>query len=228
MKRIGYVNLAKSWTAIEELESLLATDSSPEARRAVVVSLREMILTLPDPGGNGVCWPVRELRKSVLSLLKDATDSHLCQCFKETDLEGLDLYGMDFAGADLTGLSFRRSFLVESVFRESLLAQASFRSAFLRNVNFENAHLTGVDFTDADWFNASGLTEQQLAAARRETLRACPENADQMHKHLSARYGFPFESWSGAVRKQLQTTWAEYLRPGGLAQTVARWRQNRG
>jgi Pentapeptide repeats (9 copies) len=228
VKRIGYVNLAKSWAASEELESLLARDSSPEARQAVIVGLGEVILTLPDAGENGVSWPVRELRNSVLSLLKQAAEGRLCQCFKETDLEGLDLYGMDFAGADLTGLSLRRGFLVGSVFRESSLAEASFAGASIRNVDFKNADLAGVDFTDADWFNASGLTEEQLVAARRETLRPCPEDLGPMHDYLLARYRFPFESWSGAVQEQLQSAWAQYLCPGGLAGIVARWRTNPG
>jgi hypothetical protein len=142
-------------------------------------------------------------------------------CFEDGDLEHLDLYGMDFTSQELSSLSFRGSFLVEADLGWSNLAHTSFAGAYIRNANFTHADLSGVDFTDADWFNALGLTQDQLAHVRKNTLMNCPATVAEMHAYLEKHYGFPFESWSGRVRNQLTTTWSEYLKPGGLREFVA-------
>jgi serine/threonine protein kinase len=225
LKRIGYRDLAKSRSALSELKSFIAAHDTAAVRQSALSGLRDVILAMPDFGGNGIPRAVRELRKTVLLALKETAENHLSGCLRETDLEELDLYGMDFASADLSGLSFKGSFLVEADFRATSLPQASLAQASLRNVHFEGAQLTNTDFTDTDWFNADGLTEKQLATARRETLMQCPKDTGQMHRYLSTHYGFPFESWSLAIQEQLITTWSEYLRPGGLRDIVASWRQ---
>ena len=147
------------------------------------------------------------------------------RCFRDQDLEHLDLYGMNFASEQLAGLSFKGCFLVEANFQNSSLVGASFASAYVRNAEFTDADLKDVDFTDADWFNAPGLTAGQLERARKDTLMMCPTDVQEIHRYLEARYGVPFEAWSGRVQEQLKATWNEYLRPGGLRDIVAGWRQ---
>ena len=56
------------------------------------------------------------------------------------------------------------------------------------------ADLFGVDFTDADWFNAVGLTESQATAAQCGTLVLCPPDIKGMHRYLDDRYDSPFKS----------------------------------
>ena len=104
--------------------------------------------------------------------------------------------------------------------------EASFAGAWIRNVNFAEARLSDVDFTDADWFNALGLTEGQMVSVRRQTIMECPPTLQELHHRLEARYGFRFESWTGQVQEQLKSAWDTYLRPQGLRDAVALWRHN--
>lgn len=223
--RIGYQNIPRSRAALEELGRLLGDGPSTAARNAVTPVLKGLILTLGERGGNGVSVPVREMRRSMLEHLKVSTQGDLGRCFKDQVLEHLDLYGMNFAGANLSHVSFRGCFLVEANFRQCNLGQSSFAGAYVRNVDFSQADLSGADFTSADWFNALGLTSSQLQSVRQETLLDCPSNVRAIRRYLEARYGFPFASWGVQVQEQLQTAWSEYLRPGGLRETVLdEWR----
>jgi hypothetical protein len=181
-------------------------------------------LTLDDYK-DGVPDPVREIRKLTLDVIKNAAQGKLGRCFEDHDLEFLDLYAMDFGGEDLPGFSFRRCFIIESSFKGSNLIGASYAGAFVRNVDFLDANLSGVNFTDADWFNAIGLTEHQLSSALKETVMDCPPDVESMHRRLEARYGRSFESWTTRVQGQLKAAWNEYLRAGGLRDVVAAWRQ---
>ena len=101
----------------------------------------------------------------------------------------------------------------------------SFGGAYVRNADFAAAELADADFTDADWFNAAGLTKAQLSRARRDTLMPCPPDVQEIHRYLEARYGVPFKGWSVRVQEQLKAIWSEYLRPKGLRDIVAGWRQ---
>jgi hypothetical protein len=196
---------------------------SAAAREAATSALKDLILTLDDFGG-GIPPSVREVRKWALDVLKILTQNSLSRCFKDRELEHIDLYGMNFAGQTLMGISFRGSFLVETSFEACHLGKASFAGAYIRNVRFAEADLSGADFTDADWFNALALTESQLQSSRIETLMDCPVSLEEMHRYLEARYGLPFQAWSAQVQDQLKTAWSEYLRPKGLRDAVASWR----
>ena len=160
----------------------------------------------------------------MLELLKVSAQGNLSRCFKDQELEHLDLYGMNFAGANLSRVSFRGCFLVEANFQQCNLEQSSFAGAYVRNVDFSQANLSGADFTDIDWFNALGLTPSQLQSVRQETLLDCPSNVQALRRYLDTRYGFPFASWEFRVQEQLKAAWSEYLRPGGLRETVLQWR----
>jgi serine/threonine protein kinase len=224
LERIGYQNIPKSRHSLGELDSLMERAPSQAMRQQVTSALKDLILTIPD-FNNGIPAPVRQLRKEALDLIKTATQGQLRECFKEKDLEYLDLYGMNFAGQRLTDISFRGCFLVEADFRQSHLDRATFAGAYVRNVNFAGADLSGADFTDADWFNALALTGGQLASARQDTLMQCPPDEEAMHRYLAARYAFPFESWPLQVQEQLKAAWSQYLLPKGLRDLVAQWRR---
>ncbi len=222
--RITYSNVSASREALNELAALATRDASVLIREAVTLALRDVILTLDDDG-NVVAGTVRKVRQLTLAALKVSTAGDLAKCFKNGELEDLDLFMMDFSSAQLAGTSFQRCFLVGSDFTGSNLARVCLEEAKVRNVAFTGANLLNADFTDADWFNALGLTEHQLTQVRRDTLRACPTDEPAMHRYLADHYVLPFESWPSRHQEQLRATWSKHLRPGGLRDLVAGWQR---
>jgi hypothetical protein len=187
----------------------------------VISAMRDLIVSNPEKDGGIVTGSSREIRKMALELIKLSKSGDLKDCFEVRDLQHLDLYGMNFAAQQLVGMNFSGSFLVEADFRESNLVECCFAGACIRNVKFNQANLSEVDFTDADWFNAFGLAQDQLARARQDTLTDCPATIAEMHAYLESHYVVPFESWTAQVRRQLTMTWTEYLSPGGLRDFLA-------
>ena len=110
--------------------------------------------------------------------------------------------------------------MVQSSFVGCNLTGASFTQAWIRNVDFTGANLAGADFTEADWFNASGLVDQQVNVIAKGTLMACPVSKARLLDVLDDRYAFPIGSFDTAVREQILASWNEYLRPGGLRDIV--------
>lgn len=221
---IRYQNLGQCRQSLSELAGLIK-DGTPAVREAAASSLKELILSIDDFEGRVIPAPVRELRKRMLEVIKVSTQGDLRHCFAEQDLEFLDLYGIDFGRQALAGFSFKGCFLVEASFQQCDLSRTSFAGASLRNVDFDGATLSGADFTDADWFNAMGLTENQLASARQNTLLDCPRDMAAMQRFLSSHYVVPFESWSPRLQEQLKAAWKKYLRTNGLRDRVAEWRR---
>ena len=224
-RRIGYGNVPQSRQALDELTRLMNKGVSRAGRDAIIKDLRDVLLTLDNFRERSVPPSVRAVRIEVLKTLKLTVPGRLGEHFEPSNLQTLDLYGMDFSHETLHHLSFRRCFLVETKFRQSDLTGASFAQAFIRNVDFTGATLDQVDFSEADWFNAVGLTANQLRRSRRDTLRECPPDIKGMHAVLDARYIFGFDSWDAPVQKQLIAAWRKYLRPGGLRDVVASWRR---
>ena len=220
-RRVGYASVAKSRNALAKMERLLK-NASPQVREAITAATKDVILAA-DPDNSGVSAAAREVRRLTLNVLRMSASAGLAECFKDGEFEHLDLYGMNFAGERLAGISFKASFLVASSFQECDLSAATFAGSWIRNVNFAGAVLSGADMTDADWFNALGLTENQLRSVQSRTLLDCPPDIPAMHHYLDTRYGYPFESWSTQIQKQLQAAWNECLRPGGLRDLVAPW-----
>jgi serine/threonine protein kinase len=148
---------------------------------------------------------------------------------KRTVVGPLYLYGMDYASKVLINVSFDRTFLVDAQFQESILLGAAFQKANILGADFTGADLTLAEFTGSDWFNAFGLTETQLAQARKETLLECPGGIAELRRHMDGFYATPDslseELWMTHGDK-LTKTWQEYLRPGGLRDVVASWRKD--
>jgi hypothetical protein len=61
-------------------------------------------------------------------------------------------------------------------------------------VQFSGADLAGANFAGADWFNALGLTREQIRAVRGPLL-ACPRSVDEFHEFLSDHYSYTFSTW---------------------------------
>lgn len=224
--RINYQGIPQSRQALDDLARLMQRGAWPAMSETVTSALRDLILTPVEYRNSGGTAAVRQIRQAALNVIKGVTQARISRCFKKQDFERLDLYEMNFESEQLRGFNFSGCFLVASSFQRSDLKMASFDGAFVRNVNFAEADLAGADFTDADWFNALGLTERQLGSVRQETLLDCPKDVHAMHHYLQTRYGFPFESWSTLIQNQLRTTWDEYLGPNGLRDVLTRHRRN--
>jgi serine/threonine protein kinase len=220
IRRIHYGNLAESRRALGELRRKIESGRSATPER-VIEALKQKLTTVPDPADNAPA-AVREVRRLILDALRNAIKGEFDRCFDVSDLEFLDLYGMNFSSCRLNGLSFRQCFLPTSSFVDAVLQKASFAGAWIRNVDFRSADLTDADFTGADWFNALNLTEPQLASIRHGTLAGCPANVAEFRRRLDDLYAYPFDSWSETVRNQLISAWNVYLKPDGLCAFAAR------
>jgi hypothetical protein len=197
----------------------LAQSSDEVLDRAVTLLMGRLEFVATQEGAP---MAVRLLRQEIFESIKALAPKPLGSYFERGELEGMDLYGFDFSGADLRNVSLRHAFLVEANFAEANLDQADFTRCYMRNGNFSRASLAGANLTDADWFNARGLAEEQLAEARRDTVAACPGNVEAIEEYLRSKYGFPMESWEPRLQEQLRSTWRQYLAPGGLCAFAAR------
>ena len=222
--QVSYNNAVRSREALEALTGLLKTGISITTRKTVCRALKEVILTI-EPNADGISPSVRHIRRLTFDTLKLFAEGDFRQLFSDRDLERLDLGEIDFSGLPLAGLSFRECFLIHADFRRANLKQCSLVGTWLRNVRFEEADLDRVDLTGADWFNAIGLTEHQLASALQDTVMPCPSDVNAFLRFLSARYRYSFEGWPPHVQKQIMATWGEYLRPGGLRDLVLTWQK---
>ena len=172
----------------------------------------------------------RAARRKLMEAIRTIRDRDLSRDFQGGELEKIDLVTADLSQANLAGVSFRDAFLIETDFRGATLERSVFAGANIRNVRLSGANLSGVDLTDADWFNAVGVQEEQLKAVRRETLLQCPRDSAGTYsergfrKYLPDKYGYPFENWAPEIQEELRGTWSEYGKRGGLCELVSRWK----
>lgn len=80
------------------------------------------------------------------------------------------LTGTNFAGSDLTGATFRKAKAQNASFSNAELSGSNFFEADLTNTNFSGANIANADFK-----SASGLTVQQVKAARNFNKAKLPE-----------------------------------------------------
>jgi TIR domain-containing protein/pentapeptide repeat protein len=212
---------ASSRRYLQEFRSLALSQSADALRDHAVNVLKGRLGFVATEEGAPAA--VRLLRQEIFGGIKVLAKS-LGSCFASGELEGMDLYGFDFSGTDMRNVSFRGGFLVEANFMEANLDQADLSGCCVRNAKFSGTSLAGANFTAADWFNALGLTEKQLAAASPHTVMACPGSVKGMKAFLKSKYGFPMETWAPQLQDHLRGAWQEYLGDGGLCSAVARWK----
>jgi serine/threonine protein kinase len=217
--QINYANAIRSRNALDQLKRVLEAGVPALVRDAISHALKEVILTV-EPDTNGIALSIRNIRKQTLNTLKLAVEGNIRKLFSDGDFEAIDLYGMDFSGAKLSGLCFRDCFLAHADFKGADLKGCSLAGTWLRNANFLGANIEDADFTGADWFNATGLREHQLASAQLSTFMDCPADLDSLHHFLALRYRYSFKAWGIAVQRELTAAWNEYLRPGGLREFI--------
>lgn len=207
--------------ALAELTRFALAVDSLAARAEAVELLRRAFFQ--DVGPPPVSSTLRDVRVDLMRALSELCPKDLGRHFQSGEFDGLDLLGMDFREASLKRVRFRKAFLTESRFDGCDLRGADFTGAFLRNVHFTDAVLDDADFSGADWFNAVGLTAEQLRRAKLASLAPCPDSAAAFHDYLRSRYLYAFESWEPRVQRELEATWRQYLAPGGLRQASRAW-----
>lgn len=94
---------------------------------------------------------------------------------RDADFSGSWLSWVTFQGAQLRGSTFAGSRLRAAIFVGATLRGADFRAADCRGSSFDHADTRGVDFRGADLSGASGLTLDQLDAARVNEETILPE-----------------------------------------------------
>lgn len=201
---------ANSGRARNMLRSLVtqATQRGTEAAKHASAANLVQLLLSPQLGVRGEPG-TRAMRKELIIALRKLTGDSIKPLFQAGDLEGEDLVGMDFSGLDLSGVSFREAFLIGTNFAGADLCGADFTGSWIRNVRFEGARLDGTNLTGADWFNAIGLSVQQLRSAFGQLL-ACPANETGFQRVLKNRYVYKFSSWSTQVQEELRAAWRVY------------------
>lgn len=211
---------AGSRRRLREFKAVALCSASDDARLQAVDILKSRLGFVA--AEESAPMAVRRMRQEIFEGIKALAPAALGACLADGELEGIDLYGFDFSGADLHNVSFRGAFLVEADFLEAKLDEANLTRCYVRNARFSRASLAGTNLTDVDWFNAVGLTAEQLAAARRDTVQACPRDEGMIEAYLRSKYGFPMESWEPRLQEQLRSAWREYLAPGGLCSVIPR------
>jgi len=133
---------------------------------------------------------------------------------------------VDFKNVNATGIDFSKAFLIASDFRAAKLQSADFSNAWLRNVRFQNANLDDAKFAGADWFNAAGLTMDQMQTIEPKGLKQCPRGADGKYSKLqfvafaNSNYGVPFDGWNDEEQEDASKYWAIYVQKNGLCDFI--------
>jgi hypothetical protein len=219
---LSYAEPVQSHKNVRALQNhVLALKHGDPLREEVVGRLINFLL-----GEAPITSPTRGLRQEVMRAIKSLVSRELGFYFRDGELDGHDLWAMDFSNADLRSVSFRQAFLIESDFANATLRGADFSQACIRNVKFHKVDVTGANFAEADWFNAQGWTTEQLRQVAGPLL-PCPKSEAEFQRFLKQRYDIPFASWSERVKQELRSTWAEYMRPGGLRWAAPQWREER-
>ncbi|MFL6520020.1 MAG: pentapeptide repeat-containing protein [Chthoniobacterales bacterium] len=200
------------------IKGVVAELNSTEAKQAAVQELVNIIFHDPSPDDR-----MRKVRAAVVASIMEMQGQDVSRLFNQGQLEELDFYGAKFDKAHLRGVSFKGCFLVKASFKDAELDEADFSEACLRNSDFTGASVVSANFDDADWFNAAGFTQDQLARAKIAKLMLCPKNEQEMRQYLAQTYEYQWENWGPAIQNELRRSWEVYWKPGGLAESVAAW-----
>ena len=87
-------------------------------------------------------------------------------------------------------------------------------------VNFKNASLRNTSFDGSDWFNAMGLTIEQLANVKISTFRMAPQNSDGLIQYMDHYYTYSYHDLIPEARRELDKIWSEYYKKNGLVNYI--------
>ena len=165
----------------------------------------------------------RDLRRLALLVLMHLTHGDLRSVFT-TELERADLVEADFQGADLYNVSFKEAFLILSDFHNANLTQANLTRTHLRGATMSGAILNNTNLADADWFNAFGITLDQMENARQDGLLTCPSGfgLQPFIDAINERYLFKYNDYSPTHQAALREAWSSYSSVNGVCEYARR------
>jgi hypothetical protein len=211
-------------TAHSTLSELIEyCEQVPKISQYAVTQLKSYLIELEQAGDD----LSRFKRKEIVAAIKKLAADNMANLFSNHELTKMDLLGIDLKNANLNHVDFEGAFLIETNFSGANLDSANLSETFIRNVDFTNANLKNADLTDADWFNAIGITEAQLASAKKGTVIHCPNPQNirkyekdnsclqepyteyvMFHRYLNCYYMFSYHTWGTAVQRQLISAWS--------------------
>jgi hypothetical protein len=221
--QINLSNSHSSENAIAAMLGIALVSEDTSEREAIAAIFKEKLKHQPTRNFDSTA---RGIRRSLMQALIKIRKFNVRDDFLGGELSNSDLVAMDFKNVDARGVDFSRSILLASDFRGADLRGANFSSAGLRSVQFRNADLRGAVFAGADWFNAIGLSKEQMQTIEITGMKACPTGSDGEYSKDSfieaadSTYAVSFRQWSESEQAETSKSWAEYSRAGGLCDFV--------
>lgn len=131
---------------------------------------------------------LRSVRRAALEAIREIRNGDIEQDFLDGSLEAADLVSVLLANTSLRNVSFKKLFLIQTDFRGANLSGSNFSNSFIRNVKFHDAKLENAVLANADWFNALGISENQLRSVKNPL--PCPKvsgrfSPNAFHEYLS-------------------------------------------
>jgi uncharacterized protein YjbI with pentapeptide repeats len=209
--------------AMSNLQTFAGRSDDASVTNAAVAHLKTLVVKHDDTTDKG-----REIRQRALEAIKALRHNDLTSDFSGDDLTSADLVGVDLSRTSLKGVRFARGFLLRTNFAAADLTGADLSATWVRNADFGAATMAGADISEMDWFNAVGLTAEQLRSVDRSTLVPCPKDDNGQftergfRKRLDREYTFKWEQF-GSDRDQLRSAWSIYGQSGGLCEQVDTW-----
>lgn len=222
-------DFSEAITTVRALKEYALKEKSVECTTWVVLEIKPLLSDMTTKGDGFA----RRLRAEIINALRAITGSDLKREFQGDELEGADLVEVDFRGADLARVRFRRTFLAGTDFGNASLAGAILTQAYLRNVKLAGADITGSDLTQADWFNAVGLTADQLGTAKRDSIASCPRDrlgrysGTGFRQYFRDTYETKFSDLATKEQRELRAAWQLYGSAHGLCALVRGWGDGR-
>ncbi len=169
----------------------------------------------------------RTKRREILELDLDITNRNLKNAFSNDFFSSSDFVGVNFSKANLSQQDFSDAFLLVDHFDDADLTGTNFQDADIRFDDFRQTTLTGANFKGADWFDASGLTKDQISSLRDNGADPCPgKNHEQfdeaafVNQHDSRYTRVRFRDFDSNEANELRDIWRHYAGPDGLCGLV--------
>ena len=227
VERIDYGNVGSNQEAIASLVGLASVTPNQNEKDEIVRKLKKK---LAYPETRDFDTASRAIRKALFEAILKIRGGDVHAEFSQGDLANIDLVGIDARNANLQGIDLKGAFIIGDDFAGSNLKNVNFASTNLRNARFQNTSLDGAIFADADWFNAQGLTPDQINAVDRTGLRLCPSAPGGSYserafiEYANSRYGVEYAGWADEEQRSAGRFWREYMKPRGLCDVVASFR----
>lgn len=167
-------------------------------------------------------WKYRSVHAKAIESLKVLLNNDFSHNIGD-ELESGDFAESDFSGTNLSNLSMRNAFLVNSNFRNANLTNVDLEGADLRGALLNGAIVNHANLRKVDWFNASGLSQEQIISTI-SNIEKCPGDGkdflDSFIKYHDSRYGIRYDHFTEQYQMKMRNIWQRYVSHGGLCEFV--------